>query len=83
MAGFQNLWVSALHRPPAGLGAVVPRGYPGYRAMWVKVHEGGGRAGGGGVEAKAEAGVRRMEAEKGARMGEAVGFLEAVVLHGC
>lgn len=35
------------------------------------------------MEARAEAGVRRMEAGWGVRTGEAVGFLEEVVLLGC
>lgn len=35
------------------------------------------------MEARAEAGVRRMEAGWGVRTGEAAGFLEEVALLGC
>lgn len=39
--------MSALRRPPAGLGEVAPRGYPGCRAMGVKEHVAGEQAEGG------------------------------------
>ena len=79
----QRWWASALRRPPAGLVGVAPRGCPRCHAMGVKGRGGAGRAGGGWVEARAEAGVRRMEAGWGVRTGEAAGFLEEVALLGC
>lgn len=51
--------------------------------MGVKGHDGGEQVGGELVEAKAEAGVRMMEALREARMGEAVRVLKEVVLLGC
>lgn len=51
--------------------------------MGGKGRGGGGQAEGQGVEARAEVGVRGMEAGRGARTGEAVGFLEEVAPLGC